>query len=184
MYVLQVYYLKVYQSLTNFYLNITSFSKGIKFVTPKQMVCRENEYGGREYVCLSVVLPRAQPKLMLTSSPLGSRTSSHVNHLHAHASLVYTLALVASPLRPFAHEDSSTASDVSMSFWNSLSAVVAAYTMGGGIPPDAPQSAATEHWLCPSGGHGEWGTPSCCPYAHGGWHPGFNPWCGSSSPPF
>jgi hypothetical protein len=33
MYVLQVNYLKVYQSLTNFYLNITSFSKNIKFVT-------------------------------------------------------------------------------------------------------------------------------------------------------
>jgi hypothetical protein len=33
MYVLQVDYLKIYQSLTNFYRNITSFSKNIKFVT-------------------------------------------------------------------------------------------------------------------------------------------------------
>ncbi len=35
MYVLQVYYLKKYQSLTNFYQHITSFSKNIKFVTSK-----------------------------------------------------------------------------------------------------------------------------------------------------
>jgi hypothetical protein len=35
MYVLQVYYLKVYQSLKKFYLNITSFLKNIKFVTPR-----------------------------------------------------------------------------------------------------------------------------------------------------
>ncbi len=37
MHVLQVYYLEVYQSLTNFYLNITSFSKNIKFVTLSKM---------------------------------------------------------------------------------------------------------------------------------------------------
>ncbi len=34
MYRLQVYYLKVYQSLTNFYLNITIFSENIKFFAP------------------------------------------------------------------------------------------------------------------------------------------------------
>jgi hypothetical protein len=34
MYVVQVDYLKVNQSLENIYLNITSFLKNIKFVTP------------------------------------------------------------------------------------------------------------------------------------------------------
>jgi hypothetical protein len=38
--------------------------------------------------------------------------SSHVNHPHAHASLASTLALVASLLYPFAHENYSSASYV------------------------------------------------------------------------
>jgi hypothetical protein len=67
-----------------------------------------------------------------------SRPSSHMNHPHVHASLVSTLASAASLLHPFVHKDSSSASDVSMSFWNTSSAAVAADTMGGNFPPDAP----------------------------------------------
>jgi hypothetical protein len=43
--------------------------------------------------------------------------SSHVNHPHAHASVALMLASAASLLHPFVHEDSSSTSDVSMSFW-------------------------------------------------------------------
>jgi hypothetical protein len=57
--------------------------------------------------------------------------SSHLNYPHAHAFLASTLALVASLLHPFAHDDSSSVSDVSTSFWNTLSAVVTADMMGG-----------------------------------------------------
>ncbi len=64
--------------------------------------------------------------------------SSHLNHPHAHSSLASTLASEASLLRPFVNEDSSSASDVSMSFWNTLSAEVAADNMGGSFSPDAP----------------------------------------------
>jgi hypothetical protein len=52
-----------------------------------------------------------------------------VRHLHAQASVASTLISAASLLRPFAHEDSSLASDLTMSFWPSSSAAV-----GGGVP--------------------------------------------------
>jgi hypothetical protein len=47
------------------------------------------------------------------------------------------LASAASLLCPFAHEDSSSASNVSMSFCHTLSAVVAPDMIGGGVPPTA-----------------------------------------------
>jgi hypothetical protein len=54
---------------------------------------------------------------------------SLVRHPHAQASVALTLVSAASPLRPFAHEDSSSAFDLTMSFWPSSLAAV-----GGGVP--------------------------------------------------
>ncbi len=83
-----------------------------------------------------------------------SRLSSCVNHPHAHASLASTLTSVASMLHPFVHEDSSSASDVSMSFWNTFSAAVAADTIGGSFPPDAlaPQNTRSVPPVAMGGG--------------------------------
>jgi hypothetical protein len=64
-----------------------------------------------------------------------SHHSSHVNHPHAHASVASMLASVASPLCPFAQKNFSSASNVSMSFWHTVSAAVAANMIGGGVPP-------------------------------------------------
>ena len=52
-----------------------------------------------------------------------------------HASVALILASVASPLHPLAYEDSSSASDVSLSIWHTSSATVTLYTIGGGVPP-------------------------------------------------
>jgi hypothetical protein len=57
---------------------------------------------------------------------------SHGGYPHASASVVSTLALAAPLLRPLMHEDhlGSSALDLTMSFWSSLSAVV--------VPPVVP----------------------------------------------
>jgi hypothetical protein len=65
------------------------------------------------------------------------RPFSLVRHPHAQASVASTLVSVASPLRHFAHEDSSSASDLTMSFWPSSSAAV-----GGGVPSPLPMGDA------------------------------------------
>jgi hypothetical protein len=86
--------------------------------------------------------------------------SPHVNHPHAHASVASMLTSVASLLCPFVHEDSSSASNVSMSFWHTLSAA----------------------GRCISSCHVGWG-PSSCPCANGLCH--FTSkvrWCSGSSP--
>jgi hypothetical protein len=54
-----------------------------------------------------------------------------------HASVASTLASAASLLRPFAYEDSSSASNASMFFWHMMSAAVAPENMGSGFPSTA-----------------------------------------------
>ncbi len=78
--------------------------------------------------------------LSFTRGPSPPRPS-HGGSPHASASVAFTLALVAHPLCPLMHEDqlSSSALDLTMSFWPSLSAVVVPPVVPSAVvPPAAP----------------------------------------------
>ncbi len=66
--------------------------------------------------------------------------SSSREHPHAQASVALMLASMASPLHTFAHEDLSSASDVTISFWNPSAAAV-----GSGVPSPHAVGGAVPH---------------------------------------